>query len=250
MLSKFHIKEHAKFSVYTHLFSCFAVVFLSTLIPSLVLSVSTAKYVSGFDMNTVNLTSFLGGALDPDSITFQQTFEFVRGFGKVYLFYFFAELINLPFKYCLMRYFLILSGAPADVKCSFRVFFSGSENVSSFIKGAVVILITDIISAIAVFVGYFPVYLMFCMAPFYIAIDGKNGIFASLLKSCRLMRGHKREAFAILLEFILVRLGASLLSSFGLSFFAVIIDTMAYALFNTTLAVIFVRLDKNSASQT
>jgi len=250
MLSKFHIKEHSKYAVYTHLFSCFAIVFLSTLIPTAVLSVALSRHVSGFDMNSINLTDFFAGVLDTSSLTFTRTLEFVRGFGRVYLFYIIAELINLPFKYCLMRYFLILSGTPSDIKCSFAVFFSGCENVSSFIKGALVILIIDILSAIGIFTGYFPVFLAFCMAPFYIAIDGKTGVFASLSKSRGLMKGHKKEAFSILLEFILARLGASLLSSFGLSFLSLIIDTMAYALFSTTLAVIFVRLDKErTASQ-
>lgn len=250
MLSKFHIKEHSKYAVYTHLFSCFAVVFMSTLIPTVVLSVAFSCHVSGFDMNGINLTDFLAGTLDTSSLTFTRTVEFIQGFFKVYLFYIIAELINLPFKYCLMRYFLVLSGTPSDTKCSFAVFFSGSENVSAFLKGALVILITDIVSAIGIFVGYFPVFLAFCMAPFYIAIDGKTGIFKALSKSRKLMKGYKKETFSILLEFILVRLGASLLSSFGLSFISLIIDTMAYALFTTTLAVIFVRLDKEkTASQ-
>lgn len=244
MLSKFHIKEHAKFSVYTHLFSCLIIVFLSTLIPTVVLSVSFSQYVSGFDMNSIDLTGLLAGTIDATSLTFKRTVDFIQGFGRVYIFYIVAELINLPFKYCLMRYFLVLSGTPSDGKCSFAVFFSGCENVSSFLKGAIVILVTDVLSAIGIVVGYFPVFLAFCMAPFYIAMDGKTGVFSALSKSRRLMRGHKKETFSILLEFILVRLGASLLSSFGLSFLAAIIDTMAYALFVTTLAVIFVRLDK------
>lgn len=244
MLSKFQIKEHSKYAVYTHLFSCFAVVFLSTLIPTVVLSAALSHHISGFDMNSINFTDFLTGALDASSVTFKRTLEFIEGFGKVYLFYIFAELINLPFKYCVMRYFLVLSGTPADRKCSFAVFFSGSENISAFLKGAFVILITDILSAIGIIVGYFPIYLALCMAPFYIAIDGKTGVFKALSKSRALMKGNKMAAFSILLEFILVRLGASLLSSFGLGFISLIIDTMAYALFNTTLAVIFVRLDR------
>ena len=250
MLSKFHIKEHSKLAVYTHLFSCFFVVFLSTLIPTVVLSVALSSHTSGFDMNSINLTDFFAGTLDESSLTFTRTLEFIQGFGRVYLFYIVAELINLPFKYCLMRYFLVLSGTPVDQKCSFRVFFSGCENISSFIKGAFAILIIDTLSAICIFVGYFPVYLALCMSPFYIAIDNKTGLFSALSKSRRLMKGHKKEAFLILLEFILVRLGASLLSSMGLTFLSFIIDTMAYALFLTTLAVIFVRLDKErTASQ-
>lgn len=230
MLSKQHVKEHAKFAVYTHLVSAFLIVLISTAIPTVISNVvqmrffSSADFLNGFDMA-----------------------QYVIDHAKEYLIsqviILLSLVINLPFEYCLMRYFLVLSGTPAGVKCSFRVFFSGCENVGAFVKGAFVVLLWDIFSSLGVFVGFFPVYLAFCMAPFYLAVNPSWSVKKCFSESRHLMKGHKKQAFAIILEFLLLKLAAGLLSYFGVALLSTLIDLTSHCLMYTALAVIFMHLN-------
>ena len=226
MLLKNQIKERAKYSVYTHLFSVFFIVFLASLIPNFVSSVAMGRVMAGIgtDFEQIDAAQFLKDYNIASALTLVATF------------------INLPFQYCLFRYFLILSGTPATKTCSFRAYFSGCENVGAFLKGAVIVLILELLSAFGIFVGYFPVYLAFCMAPFLLAMNPEIKITQAFRESRRIMRGHKKEAFSIILEFVLVRVGALILSLLGLSFFSLLVDTMALSLLYTSLATIFITL--------
>ncbi len=236
MLSKQHVKEHAKFAVYTHLVSAFLIVLLSTAIPTIISNVVQMRFFSSADL----LNGF-----DMAQYVISHAKEYLISQGIIIL----SLIINLPFEYCLMRYFLVLSGTPVGVKCSFRVFFSGCENVGAFIKGAFIVLLWDILSAVGVFVGFFPVYLAFCMAPFFLAVNPSWSVFKCFSESRRLMKGHKKQAFAIILEFLLLKLGANLLSSLGVAFLSTLIDLTAHCLMYTALAVIFMRLNHENSEE-
>lgn len=243
MLPKRYIKEQTKYSVYTHLFSCIAIVLLSSLIPTLVSSVALNRVMSSVSLTVEDLDLFMSGTLDESSGVYVRVIDFVERYFKAQLITLFATFINLPFQYSLVRYFLVLAGTPADKTCSFRVFFSATENIKAFSKGAVLMLIISVLSGIGIVVGYFPVYLTYCMAPFYLATSSEPKVLKALSQSRKLMSGNRADAFLALLEFILIRAVAFLLSLMGLSLFAVIIEIVGTSLFYTALAVIFVRLD-------
>lgn len=239
MLSKQHVKEHAKFAVYTHLVSAFLIVLISTAIPTIISNVVQIRFFSSAD--------FLNG-FDMAQYVIDHAKEYLIAQGIILL----SLVINLPFEYCLMRYFLVLSGTPAGVKCSFRVFFSGCENVRAFIKGAFVVLLCNVLSAVGIFVGYFPVYLSFCMAAFFLAVNPSWSVFKCLSESRRLMKGHKKQTFSIILEFLLLKLGAELLAYYGIALLSTLIDLTAHCIMNTALAVVFMRLshEKDEAGNT
>ncbi len=232
MLPKTEIKQHTKYAVYSHLFSCFLVMFTASFIPSVVSSFATRRIFSG-----VNISS-----ADFDAVHF--FIEHYKDFLLAEILSFLAIVINLPFEYLLMRYYFILSGTPANAKCSLKVFFSGMENVSAFLKGALIVLIISVLSALGIIVGYYPVFLTFCMAPFYLALDPKLGVGKALSKSRALMKGHKKETFLITLEFIIMQLVASIFSAMGVGLISVVLEAVAQSLFYTCLAVVFVQLDR------
>ncbi len=227
MLSRFHIKEHAKSSVYTHLFSCFGVVAMSSAMPL------AASYFAGYRI--FQNTNFLSASFDAA--------RFEKDMGIYMLIYLAVTLLNMPFQYCMMRYFFALSATAVDTPCPVRVFISGFENAGTLLKGTLAVTLVHLLSGIGIFVGYYPVFLTVCMAPYYIMIDSKITVWQAVKKSCRLMKGNKMEAFRILLEFILIRLGATLLSNVGLVVFALIMEMMSIAMLYTATAIIFVRLD-------
>ncbi len=249
MLPKFQVKGHAKYSVYSHIFSCFMMLIIASLIPSIVSGVVIDRVFEGVTVTNEELEGFIAGTLDKASGSYSKITALLDDYAIAQVIMLVTNVINMPFQYLLVRYFLVLAGTPADRVCSFRVFFSGMDNVSAFIKGAVIMLLLDLASMLGIIVGFFPVYLALCMAPFYFALDPKLGIFKAFSKSRALMKGHKKEAFMILLEFILVIVGAYILDFAGMSFIAFPIEALARALMLTTLAVIFVRLDKGVSAQ-
>ena len=246
MLPSAHIKSHAKYAVYSHLLSCFAILIISSLLPAIVSNYVTSRLFQDVKITVDQLTSYIEGTLDSSSEVYGNITVFLKEYGIAQLIILFTNLINMPFQYLAMRYFLVLAGTPADKTCSFRAFFSGMEKPGALVKGAVIVLISGILSVFGIVVGYFPVYLAFCMAPFYLALSPETGVFEALSKSRKLMKRHKMEAFMILLEFIVFILGAYLLSFAGMGIIAIFVEIMAKALLNTTLAVIFVRLDKGN----
>lgn len=236
MLSRFHIKEHAKGSVYTHLFSCFGVVALASALPVI------ASYFASYQI--FQNTNFLSTSFD--------FVRFEKDMGIYMLIYLAVIILNMPFQYCMMRYFFALSGTAMDTPCPVKVFISGFENIGTLLKGTLAVTLIQLLSAVGIFVGYYPVFLAFCMAPYYIMLDSKITVWQALKKSRELMRGHKMEAFRILLEFILIRLAATLFSNVGLVIFALIMEMMSLAMLYTAIAIIFVRLDmaKKTAEST
>lgn len=224
MLSRVQIKQQAKYAVYTHMVSCILIMILTSLFPTLVLTVMVSPLIKSMQ----DMASF--------SVTVGQSIAFC----VVYLA---SIVLNTPFQYCAMRYFLILSGTPSNKKCSVKVYFSGTENIGSMIKGALSVILFSLLSCIGIFVGFFPVYLAFCMAPFYIAVNSEMSVFQALSKSRELMKGHKKEAFVIIAEFMIAKVIAALMMNYGMSIFPSVIDIVSSALLYTALAVIFVRLD-------
>lgn len=249
MLPKIQIKGHAKYAVYSHLFSCFIMIIISSLVPTIVTTVVSERLVQGISITFEEVEAYIMGTLDKMSEAYAKVEAFVDEYTLAQGIVFVTNIINLPFQYLLMRYFLVLAGTPADKVCSFRVYFSGMENVTALIKGAVIMLLFDLLTTLGIVVGFFPVYLAFCMAPFYFALDPTTGIFKAFSKSRALMKGHKKEAFVILLEFILVIIGSSVLEYTGMGFLAFPIQALARSLMFTTLAVIFVKLDRDSGEQ-
>ena len=238
MLPKFQIKQHTKYAVYTHLFSCILVVLTASLIPSLISSVATGRALAGVDFSAENF----------DAARFVA--EHGRDVVLANLISAIAVLINLPFEYCLIRYYFVLSGTPANVKCSFRVFFSGMENTRAFFKGAIIVFLISLFSSLGIIVGYFPVFLSVCMAPFYLALDPSIGIMQAFKKSASLMKGHKMATFSLCLEFLIWSIVASFLNLLGGGLIATVLKIVSQSLLYTTLAVVFVHLDREKNKNT
>ena len=249
MLPKFQIKGHAKYAVYSHIFSCFIMLIIASIVPSIVSGVVIDRVFEGVTVTNEELEGFISGTLDKASEAYSKITALLDDYTTAQVIMLVTNVINMPFQYLLIRYFFVLAGTPADKVCSFRVFFSGMENIPALVKGAVIMLLLDLASSVGVVVGFFPVYLALCMAPFYFILDPKLGVFKAFSKSRALMKGHKKEAFLIILEFVLVIVGAYILDFAGMSFIAFPIEALARALMLTTLAVIFVRLDRGACAQ-
>ncbi len=230
MLPISNIKRHAKGAVWSHFFSCFLVMLVASLIPTLVSNVAIGQITAGVDFASPDFdaAAFLSDNLERFFIA--EIISFV------------ALIVNLPFEFCLFRYFLVLSGTPPLVRCSLRVFFSGMENIKKFLKGAVAVLILNVASFFGIIVGYFPVYLSLVMSLFYIAYLPDISLSEAFSKSRAMMRGHKREAFRVILEFVILKVVSTMFSFFGMGLFSLILEIAGQSLLYTSLAVIFIHL--------
>ncbi len=237
MLPAVQIKQHTKYAVWSHIFSCFLVMLAASLIPNLISNVATEQLFSGVNLSDPNFDVFAFVSEKSGKIAIAQLISLA------------ALLINLPFEYLLIRYYFVLSGTPAGAKCSLRVFFSGLENTKGFLKGAVIVFLLNTFSFFGLIVGYFPVFLTFCMAPFYLAVDSKISIGKAFSQSRKLMKGHRLEVFLIIIEFIALELIALFLSFFGAGLFSTLLSSVAQSLMYTCLAVIFVFLNREQSEE-
>ncbi len=173
---------------------------------------------------------------------FSRNISLVSDNPKVVLITFFAMtaglILNLPLSFCAQRFFLVLSTHTPMEPIPLKRFFEPFEKPKLLLKGALLVLLTSILSVLGIFVLIFPVWLAFSAAVFFLSENPEISVFEALKRSAKMMKGRKMFAFKTLLPLFLIYIGISVFlgSLYLVSFFA---QTVTEIMIWVVLAIIY-----------
>jgi len=99
MLPKLQIKGHAKYAVYSHIFSCFIMMIIASIIPAVVSGVVTDRMFEGVTITNEELENFIAGTLDKTSSAYPKIINLLNDYTTAQAIMLFTNVINMPFQY-------------------------------------------------------------------------------------------------------------------------------------------------------